>query len=363
MSLTADFSQIRYAQVWEDADVLVEGLEPGPGDVCLSIASAGDNALALLTRDVDRVVAVDVSGAQLACLAVRVAAYQMLSHGEMLELVGSRKSDRRWALYERCRLVLDEEVQQFWDARREDVERGIGAAGKFERYFRLFRRYVLPLTQSDDTVRRLLKGGGTAEERRRFYEEEWLNWRWRALFQIFFSRFVMGRLGRDPSFFKHVDGRVADRIRDRARYALTELDPAENPYLQWILTGRHLTARPLALREEHFTTIRNRLDRLVWRQKSLEDALADAAPNTYDAFNLSDVFEYVPRAHYHRLLDRLATAGTPGARLAYWNMMVPRTRPDSLSDRLTPLSDRAEALTARDKAFFYERFVLEEVTG
>jgi S-adenosylmethionine-diacylglycerol 3-amino-3-carboxypropyl transferase len=45
----ADFSGIRYAQCWEDADVLVEGLDVQPGDVCLSIASAGDNSLALLT--------------------------------------------------------------------------------------------------------------------------------------------------------------------------------------------------------------------------------------------------------------------------------------------------------------------------
>src|ERR1041384_7536931 len=74
----ADFSAIRYAQVWEDADVLIEGLAIQPGDVCVSIASAGDNALALLTKDPSRVVALDLSPAQLACLELRVAAYKML---------------------------------------------------------------------------------------------------------------------------------------------------------------------------------------------------------------------------------------------------------------------------------------------
>ena len=43
-----DFSIVRYAQVWEDADVLLEALDVQPGDTCLSIASAGDNTLALL---------------------------------------------------------------------------------------------------------------------------------------------------------------------------------------------------------------------------------------------------------------------------------------------------------------------------
>ncbi len=46
----ADFSAIRYAQCWEDADILLEGLGIRPGDTCLSIASAGDNSLAMLAR-------------------------------------------------------------------------------------------------------------------------------------------------------------------------------------------------------------------------------------------------------------------------------------------------------------------------
>src|SRR5215510_11860611 len=99
----ADFSGIRYAQCWEDADILIEGLDIRPGDVCLSIASAGDNALAMLTCNPNRVIALDLSSAQLACLELRVAAYQTLEHGELLELIGSTPSRRRRALYARCR--------------------------------------------------------------------------------------------------------------------------------------------------------------------------------------------------------------------------------------------------------------------
>ena len=70
-------ARIRYAQVWEDADVLLEALDVQPGHVCVSIASAGDNALALLTQQPARVVvALDLSPAQLACLELRVAAYR-----------------------------------------------------------------------------------------------------------------------------------------------------------------------------------------------------------------------------------------------------------------------------------------------
>jgi S-adenosylmethionine-diacylglycerol 3-amino-3-carboxypropyl transferase len=75
-AMHADFTAVRYAQVWEDADVLLAGLDIQPGNVCVSIASAGDNALALLTKDPSRVIALDLSPAQLACLELRVAAYK-----------------------------------------------------------------------------------------------------------------------------------------------------------------------------------------------------------------------------------------------------------------------------------------------
>jgi S-adenosylmethionine-diacylglycerol 3-amino-3-carboxypropyl transferase len=358
----ADFSTIRYAQCWEDADVLVEALDPRPSDVCLSIASAGDNALALLSRGPARVVAVDINPAQLACLEIRVAAYRALNHTELLELIGSRASSRRPALYQRCRGILSAEARLFWDARSAELEQGIGSLGKFERYFATFRSRILPLVHSRRMVDRLLAGGEPAA-REAFYVRQWDTWRWRLLFKIFFSQFVMGRLGRDPAFFRYVKGGVAGRILSRTRYALTALDPAANPYLQWVLVGRHTTALPLALRPENFDAIRSNLDRLEWVRCTLEEYLENHRDLRIQRFNLSDIFEYMSPENYERLLERIASAGGPGARLAYWNMLAPRSRPESLARRLRPLEEIAGRLFARDKAWFYSRFVLEEVVG
>lgn len=354
----ADFSQIRYAQCWEDADILLEALNVQPHHVCLSIASAGDNALALLSRRPQRVIAVDLSPAQLACLELRVAAYRELSHPELLVLLGSRSEPNRADLYQRCRPLLSSDVRYFWDTHSGLIDRGIGSAGKFERYFALFRQAILPLIHPRSQVAELLQGG---TQRQAFYEQEWNTWRWRSLFRVFFSRFVMGRAGRDPSFFRYVEGSVADRLLNRTRYALTQLDPAENPYLQWILTGQHLTALPYALRPENFDAIRANLDRLEWHCGSLEDLLDRVGTNAIDCYNLSDIFEYLSLPNYYELLQRLAASGRSGGRLAYWNMLAPRSRPLELSDRLRPLSDLADSLYAQDKAFFYSKFVVEEI--
>src|SRR5262249_7883327 len=154
--------------------------------------------------------------------------------------------------------------QAFWDAHPNDVEAGVGSAGKFEGYFARFRRFILPLVHFRPRINAPLRGG-TRAERPAFYERPWDTRRWRPPVRAFFSRFVMGRLGRDPSFFAYVEGSVSDRILARARHAAVELNPADNPYLQWIMTGRHTTALPLALRPESFDVIRAHLDRLQRR--------------------------------------------------------------------------------------------------
>jgi len=356
----ADFSLIRYAQVWEDADILIEGLDIQPGDTCLSISSAGDNALAMLSRDPARVIALDLNPAQLACLALRVSAYRCLDHAGLLELIGSRPSQRRRELYGMCRKDLAADVQQFWDAHLDQIDSGIGGAGKFERYFTLFRQRVLSLVHNRTRIEKLLEGGDLVQ-RERFYEEIWDNWRWRAIFKIFFSRFVMGRMGRDPSFFQYVEGSVAEHILKHTRYALTKLNPADNPYLQWILTGTHTSALPMALRAENFELIRDRLDRVEWHLLSVEDYLDQNQDQRIQRYNLSDIFEYMSEDNYHHLLRCMIAASTPGARLVYWNMLAPRRRPDSMANELDALTDLSQRLYEQDKAFFYMDFVVEEV--
>lgn len=361
----ADFSQIRYAQCWEDADILLSALNIKPGDTCVAIASAGDNALAMLAKSPARVIALDLNPAQLACLELRVAAYRCLSHPELLMLIGSTRSvgemsNIRTQLYQRCRSHLSPQAQRFWDTHPQEIALGIGHAGKFERYFALFRDRLLPLVHRGDRVNQLLIGG-SLEQRETFYREKWDTWRWKLLFRVFFSRFLMGRLGRDPSFFQYVEGSVADRILTRTGYALTQLDPAANPYLQWILKGYHTTALPYALRPENFDLIRANLDRLEWHCTSLEEFLDRVGEKAIDCYNLSDIFEYMSPENYAELLVRIVRSGRSGGRLAYWNMLAPRQRPEVMADKLRSLPNMASDLHAKDKAFFYSAFIVEEI--
>jgi S-adenosylmethionine-diacylglycerol 3-amino-3-carboxypropyl transferase len=356
----ADFAEIRYGQCWEDADILLEALAVRPGGAYLSIASAGDNVLALLTRAPARVIAIDLSPAQAACLELRIAAYRELTHPEVLEFMGSVASGRRPALYDQCRRSLRSGLRTFWDERRRLLRYGLSAVGKLERFLAVIRRCLLPLAHPRARVERMLRPRSRSG-RTDFYHTCWDNRRWRWLFRVALSQAVIGRYGRERHFFDYAEGSLGRHLLRRAEHALTVLDPCANPYLQWMLLGGHRTALPCALRPEHFQIIRSNLDRIEVRVQSVEDYLATVDGRSFDGFNLSDIFEYMAAAASEPLFECLAACGRPGARLAYWNLLAPRRRPDRLRDRLRPLEDLAADLHARDRAFFYSALRVEEI--
>jgi S-adenosylmethionine-diacylglycerol 3-amino-3-carboxypropyl transferase len=351
------WDQIRYASVWEDADVLCEALAPtASGGRLLSVCSAGDNVLALLTLDPAEIVAVDLNPAQIACLELRVAAFRVIDDRDLLPFLGVEPSGSRGTVYRHIRPSLSEAARAFWDAHPNLVSRGIIHVGKFERYLRTFRRFLLPLVHGRRTLHALTSPRALADQHA-FYAERWNTPRWRLLFSLFFSRSVMGRLGRDPALFDHVEGPAAQRILARTEYALTEIPTATNPYLVYIMTGNYSPeALPRYLRPAERDAIRARLNRLTWTLGGVE-----AAEGTFDGFNLSDVFEYMAEPEHARVYGELLDRARPGARLVYWNMLAERSLPREFTSRAQPLEDLALALHARDRAWFYQRLHVDEV--
>jgi len=356
----ADFARIQYAQCWEDADVLLEALQVRTTDTCLSIASAGDNTLALVGAGAKRVIAADLSPAQIACLELRVAAYRNLKHAEFLELLGQNPSQQRVGLFQRCRHDLSVSTCRFWDEQPDLIKRGIAYAGKFERYLILFRRFLLPLVHRRKKVDRLFQIT-TEQDRQEFYDHEWNTNRWAMLCRIFFSNTALGRLGRDPTFTRFADESVVQSLQRRIPNALVTLQPQKNPYLQWILAGRFVSALPYALRPENFDRIRQNLDSLEWHCASIEEVISELPDGVVHCCNLSNIFEYVSPASYKCMLDEIVRVGAPGCRLVYWNVVVKRQCPPALAGRLRERRDLAVKLHRKDKAFFYRNLVIEDV--
>lgn len=355
-----NFSFIKYAQCWEDTDLVLEGMAIEPGDTCLSIASAGDNTLAILSKNPTKVVALDLSKAQLALLELKAAAFRMLNYHEMLGLLGYEEGHDRVALFAQVSSVLTQPSYRFWAKNIDLVEKGLASSGKFESYFRLFRTRVLPLIHSKSTVDELLlpKWRG---ERNRFYNGRWNSLGWKLLFRVFFSKFVMGKLGRDASFFKYANGNLPERLLQTTRQALVEQDPSTNPYLHWILRGEFQAPLPFYLRKENFAAIKRNIEKLEIREASLEQYLSSKEAPRFDSFNLSDIFEYMSVENYEQLLAQIKDSSTPGARLVYWNMMVDRCSSNTSIKGIKEQRELSSKLFKENKTFFYSKFIIEEI--
>ncbi len=354
-----DFGQVRYANCWEDSSLLLDALRPAPGMRILSIASAGDNSLHMLACGAE-VIAADLSQPQLACVELRIKAIRHMNDAAAMAFLGFSPANNRVEIYSQLRNELSANTRAFWDANRPGIENGIIHYGRFERFFSIFRKRVLPLIHARKTVAALLTER-SRNERIEFYDKKWNNRRWRFLFQLFFSRTMMGRLGRDPEFFRYVEGSVSERILNRTKQALTLLETHSNPYLEYILTGSFTQARPDWTRPDVLNGIRENAAKLTLYQGGIEDAARHFADGGFDGYNLSDIFEYLDPAASAALYGSLLNTANNKARLAYWNMLVPRTCPPEHTNSITPLKETAAQLFARDRAFFYSAFHVDEV--
>ena len=359
----ASFNAIRYANVWEDGSLLLDAFAPLRGKRMVSICSSGDNALVLLALDPSEVLAVDLNPSQIACLDLRRAAIQEMEREEVLAFLGFNGNgeypqDNREKIYISLRSGIPLPSREFWDNHIQDIRNGVIHAGKFERYFQAFRKWILPLIHGKGTCKKLISFDN-AEAQASFYDSAWNNRRWRLLFRLFFSRAVMGSLGRDPEFFRFVEGSVAERILKRAELALRNLPGTDNPWLQYIVSGNFTRALPPYLEPSNFALVKANLGALRARLGAVDSALAEK-PAAVSGYNLSDIFEYMDESLFSAVCGRILDSAAAGSRFAYWNMLVPRSMASNAPERVQARTQLARSLFFRDRAFFYSAFHVDE---
>jgi S-adenosylmethionine-diacylglycerol 3-amino-3-carboxypropyl transferase len=344
---------LRYANCWEDADVLLAALKIDGNSTVLSIGSAGDNSFSMLAHSPKKVVAVDINRPQLHLIALKKAAFQTLDHAEFLAFLGFTESDKRMTYFDRILPVLSEDEQQFWQLRSAVIRQGVIHTGKFERYFDLFRKNVLPLVHSSQRITELFEEKSAAAQKN-FYEQRWNNWRWKLLFRLFFSRFVMGRFGRDPAFLREVNIPVSDYIYNMAARHLSSVACRQNYFLRYMLSGSFGNQLPHYARRANYDLIKQNLNRLHLFHGFAQDATNQHG--RFNRFNLSNIFEYMDLRTFADVSAQLIESGQHGARYAYWNLMVNRSMSATWIDTLR--SEMAKAQQG-DKGFFYRNFNLD----
>ena len=346
---------IRYANCWEDADILLDALKIETGDRVLSIGSAGDNSFSLLTGNPEFVVAVDINQVQLNLIELKKAAFKALDYEEFVQFLGSKSCHVRWDLFLKVSPFLSQELTDFWTERKFEIEVGIINQGKFEKYFSYFKRRILPLVHNKKRIIELFENKDE-ELQKQFFIEKWNNKRWQMLFKIFFSRFVLGRFGRDPKFLNEVKIPVSEFIFNQAKAHLSSVYCQKNYFLQYILTGKFRKDLPHYARKENFESIKKRIDKIIVHKGFAEDVF-----EKYDGinkFNLSNIFEYMNQENFAETADIFLRNSLPKSVFAYWNLMVPR-KMSEIDDSFIYEKETSQILKKIDKGFFYSNFIVE----
>jgi S-adenosylmethionine-diacylglycerol 3-amino-3-carboxypropyl transferase len=346
---------LRYANCWEDADLLLEGLNVSPGDRVLSIGSAGDNSLSLLVDDPALVVAVDINEVQLYLIDLKKVAIQELDYQTFLGFLGFHESAARASIFHELKYLLPAAAREYWDSNLELIENGIVHQGKFEKYFRLFRKSVLPLIHSKLTVNNLL-ADKSAKEQAEFFYKHWNNLRWRLLLRVFFSRFLMGKIGRDPEFLNEVKLNVSTYIANKSESHLSSRDCQTNHFLHYIMKGSFDGQLPHYAREENFEIIKARIGRLETFYGFAEESMM--RHEKFNKFNLSNIFEYMDTETFKNVSEKIINDSSANSTFTYWNLMVPRHM-SKVTDAVNMDIELSKSLTAKDKCFFYSGIIVD----
>lgn len=356
----AKFDKIRYANCWEDSELLLESFEITSTSKCISIASAGDNSLSLLVKNPQLVYAVDLSIPQIACCELKKYAVKFLDYDTFLKFLAFKPCDNRLEIYKSIENNLSLQSRYYFEHNPQIIQSGIIHQGKFEHYFQLFANKIMPLVHNQKNLTELFLPK-PLQAQKLFYDRTWNNWKFKALFKVFFNKFVMGRLGRDKEFFKYVDtALISKNIKERADRALRDVQTWNNPYLNYILLKNFDYALPHFAKEENFKIIKQNIDSLKITTGTINE-VAKSSGLKFDCYNLSDIFEYMDKDLFKDISLQLLSSANVGAKFCYWNMMVDRRISEILPENFEYKKEKSEELYLKDRAFFYKNFIIDEV--
>ncbi|MBQ3422889.1 MAG: DUF3419 family protein [Romboutsia sp.] len=349
------FDFIRYSNSWEDTDIICEALQPTSEDTVISICAAGDNPLALASYSPKKVIAIDINKTQIYLFNLKREAFRQLEYNQVLEFLGVNDSKNRLELYNKIKENLDKETKSYWDNNIGYINEGVIHIGKFENYFTIFRTKVLKLIHTKKTINEFINKN-TIEEQNDFYHKKWNNARWKMIFKIFFGKKVMGKLGRDKSFFKYVNVNVGVNILKRVEFGIFNNLNKTNPYLNYILKGDYTEeSMPYYLRKENFEKIKKNLDKIEVFNGDVVECIR-LYNGQVNKMYLSDIFEYMDPKTFEYNISEIEQYSDSKTTLIYFNMLADRVI-DNTSEFIWD-KKLSNNLTLKDKAFFYKRLII-----
>mgnify|MGYP003596558966 CR=1 FL=1 len=348
---------LRYANCWEDADLLCAILKEQPTKKICSIASGGENSFSMLTCNPEKLFVIDVNPIQIYLVELKKAAIQQLDYQSCLQFKGFKSCDNRLEIYEYLKPYLSKDAQLFWDKNKTSISKGIIHSGNIEMKMQFFSKYVRPLFHTRKECEELMRTK-PQEEQELFYENVWNNLRWRVIFKLFFSRTVMQWMAPDPDFLNYYIGNISDNLLSKLKTHLSSTLTPKNHILNYVLFGHYGNILPHYMQQSNYEIIKNNLHKVILKVGFVQDIGKEG--DKIDFFNLSNIFEYTTPAEFLSLSESLYQISSENARLMYWNILVRRKLSEINPTKFNNLLDSSEQFV-QDKGLTYERCVVEKI--
>ncbi len=357
-------NSVVYSNVWEDPELNRKSLFVKPGDWVLSITSGGCNSLCLLLENPEKVVSIDLNPAQLSELEYKKAAIIELDYEDFIEALGvpfyrvepKHPPEYRIQLYERIRKHLPQYAKDFWDENHEIIKKGIFMCGKVEHFFRFYCN-ILRWLYDFSKIEKLFFLPNLDEQKK--YYQNFNKKRWRFLNSVLLNKFVLSLVKGSHSFAQVEDPDLSRNLSRKIDRGMTNFFNPDNYFMSLMLLGGHFSRRAMSpyLLEENFPIMKANINRLEVFMGSLTDVLAHYKKESFDKFNLSNIFEWMDNAFFNNVIREAIALARPGARFCYrYTLARPRALDFENQQKLVSEPDLAKSLFDIDRSFIYESF-------
>jgi S-adenosylmethionine-diacylglycerol 3-amino-3-carboxypropyl transferase len=368
------FSGLVYTQIWEDPLVDLEALALEDHHRMVTISSAGCNALSYLSANPARIDVVDLNGAHLALLELKLAAARSFVRYDDFERMFADAADpANVSAYDTLiRDRLSPAARAYWDEpagilgreRRIDMFRtGFFRHGLLGRFIRVVRGYAA------------LRGvdiGAWTSLRSVSEQQAWFDSVGAKVFDgglirlICRSPLVLYYLGIPPrQFLELCEDRPGDMhaiLRERARALLTTGTVDENYFAWQAVTGGYRRGGPYPpyLARESYAQLCQRVDRIGLHHVGMREFLAAQPAASVDRLSLLDAMDWMDDAELNRLWTEITRTARPGARVIFRTAATQwragQRLPADLAARWCTDEAENRRLTAQDRSGIYGRF-------
>jgi S-adenosylmethionine-diacylglycerol 3-amino-3-carboxypropyl transferase len=349
----------------------MEALRLGPQDRVIAIASGGCNVLSYLTARPAEIAAVDLNGAHIALLKLKLRGLEALAdHAAFFDFFG--RADRRenlGAYQALLRPGLDEASRSYWDGRGLDGRRRIEAfARNFYRHG-LLGRFI----GAGHAVARLygkrfdaLLAARSLEEQRAIFDRDIA-----PLFDKRLVRWLARRpsalygLGIPPAQYRALaaDGEdgVTEVLKRRVERLACDFPVADN-YFAWQAFGRGYGEGPEAplppyLQADNYADVVDRLDRMEILHSNYAEFLKRQPDASLDRYILLDAQDWMTDEQLTDLWTEITRTARPGSRVLFRTAgeptILPGRVPDAVLGRWVYRAAESLDYTRRDRSSIY----------